>query len=79
MSKNKYKIALLGGRGFVGQEIIKIIDNHKYFDLSLLNLSKAVIPPLSLFGNNVPNILNDFWNTILNTSQNVVPPLFGIW
>ena len=36
MSKNKYKIALLGGRGFVGQEIIKIIDNHKYFDLSLV-------------------------------------------
>ena len=42
MSKNKYKIALLGGRGFVGQEIIKIIDNHKYFDLSLVySSSKA--------------------------------------
>ena len=26
MSKIKYKIALLGGRGFVGQEIIKLID-----------------------------------------------------
>ena len=33
LNKNKYNIALLGGRGFVGQEIIKIIDNHKYFDL----------------------------------------------
>ena len=42
MSKNKYNIALLGGRGFVGQEIIKIIDNHKYFDLSLVySSSKA--------------------------------------
>ena len=42
MNKNKYNIALLGGRGFVGQEIIKIIDNHKYFDLSLVySSSKA--------------------------------------
>ena len=42
MNENKYNIALLCGRGFVGQEIIKIIDNHKYFDLSLVySSSKA--------------------------------------
>ena len=42
MSKIKYKIALLGGRGFVGQEIIKIIDKHKSFDLSVIySSSKA--------------------------------------
>ena len=42
MSKIKYKIALLGGRGFVGQEIIKIIDKHNFFDLSLIySSSKA--------------------------------------
>ena len=42
MNKNKYNLALLGGRGFVGQEIIKIIDNHEYFDLSLVySSSKA--------------------------------------
>jgi len=42
MSKIKYKIALLGGRGFVGQEIIKIIDKHNFFDLSVIySSSKA--------------------------------------
>ena len=42
MSKIKYKIALLGGRGFVGQEIIKIIDKHNFFDLSVVySSSKA--------------------------------------
>tara|TARA_B100000676_G_scaffold151215_1_gene149271 strand:- start:125 stop:1075 length:951 start_codon:yes stop_codon:yes gene_type:complete len=42
MSKIKYKIALLGGRGFVGQEIIKIIDKHNSFDLSVIySSSKA--------------------------------------
>jgi N-acetyl-gamma-glutamyl-phosphate reductase common form len=42
MSKIKYNIALLGGRGFVGQEIIKIIDQHNFFDLSLIySSSKA--------------------------------------
>ena len=42
MSKIKYKIALLGGRGFVGQEIIKIIDRHNSFDLSVIySSSKA--------------------------------------
>ena len=29
-----YNIALMGGRGFVGQEIIALIDNHPYFELS---------------------------------------------
>ena len=42
MSKIKYNIALLGGRGFVGQEIIKIIDKHNFFDLSsIYSSSKA--------------------------------------
>ena len=42
MSKIKYNIALLGGRGFVGQEIIKIIDKHNFFDLSsVYSSSKA--------------------------------------
>ena len=30
----KYHIALIGGRGFVGQEVVKLIDNHPYFQLS---------------------------------------------
>ena len=29
----KYHIALIGGRGFVGQEVVKLIDNHQYFQL----------------------------------------------
>ena len=42
MSKIKYKIALLGGRGYVGQELIKIIDKHSFFDLSIIySSSKA--------------------------------------
>ena len=35
MSKDKYKIALLGGRGYVGQEIIKLLNSHPIFDLSM--------------------------------------------
>lgn len=35
MSKDKYKIALLGGRGYVGQEIIKLLNSHPLFDLSM--------------------------------------------
>ena len=31
---NKYNIALLGGRGYVGQEIIAILNNHPNFILS---------------------------------------------
>ena len=31
----KYKIALLGGRGYVGQEIIKLLNSHPLFDLSM--------------------------------------------
>ena len=30
----KYHIALIGGRGFVGQEVVKLIVNHPYFQLS---------------------------------------------
>jgi N-acetyl-gamma-glutamyl-phosphate reductase len=32
--KTKFNIAILGGRGYVGQEIIKIINNHPYFFIS---------------------------------------------
>ena len=35
MSKNKYNIALLGGRGYVGQEIIKLLNKHPVFNLSM--------------------------------------------
>lgn len=52
MSKNKYNIALLGGRGFVGQEIIKIIDNHKYFDLSLVYSSSKVGQKIDSYNKN---------------------------
>ena len=32
--KNKFNIALMGGRGYVGQEIIGILNNHPNFTLS---------------------------------------------
>ena len=35
MNKDKYNIALLGGRGYVGQEIIKLLNNHPSFNLSM--------------------------------------------
>ena len=35
MIKDKYNIALLGGRGFVGQEIIKLLNFHPFFNLSM--------------------------------------------
>ena len=54
MSKIKYKIALLGGRGFVGQEIIKIIDKHNSFDLSVIYSSSKAGKKI----NSYHNILN---------------------
>lgn len=32
--KNKINIAMIGGRGFVGQEIISILNDHPIFMLS---------------------------------------------
>ena len=52
MNNIKYNIALLGGRGFVGQEIIKILGNHSCFDLySVFSSSKA--------GNKVDNYIKN--------------------
>ena len=31
--KNKFNIAMIGGRGYVGQEIIQILNDHPCFDL----------------------------------------------
>ena len=31
--KNKFNIAMIGGRGYVGQEIIEILNDHPCFDL----------------------------------------------
>ena len=52
MSKDKYNIALLGGRGYVGQEIIKILNLHPIFNLSMA-FSK------SLFGKNVEGYIKN--------------------
>ena len=38
MNKDKYNIALLGGRGYVGQEIIKLLNDHPSFNLSMAYL-----------------------------------------
>tara|TARA_B100000886_G_C20417506_1_gene489930 strand:+ start:283 stop:1233 length:951 start_codon:yes stop_codon:yes gene_type:complete len=52
MSKIKYNIALLGGRGFVGQEIIKIIDKHNFFDLSSIYSSSKVGKKINSYSKN---------------------------
>tara|TARA_B100001989_G_C24510527_1_gene450151 strand:- start:138 stop:1091 length:954 start_codon:yes stop_codon:yes gene_type:complete len=52
MSKIKYKIALLGGRGFVGQEIIKLIDKHSFFDLSLIYSSSQAGEKIESYNKN---------------------------
>ena len=46
MIKNKYNIALLGGRGYVGQEIIKLLNKHPVFNLSMA-FSKSLAEKMS--------------------------------
>ena len=53
MNKDKYNIALLGGRGYVGQEIIKALEQY----IQSFNLSMAFSK--SLAGKNVEGYIKN--------------------
>lgn len=37
--KNKLKVGIIGATGMVGQRLITLLDNHPYFDVSVLAAS----------------------------------------
>ena len=45
--KAKFNIAMIGGRGYVGQEIIHILNEHPYFDLLKIYSKSSAGDPVS--------------------------------
>lgn len=42
--KNKLKVGIIGATGMVGQRLITLLDNHPYFDVSVLAASARSWP-----------------------------------
>ena len=60
---NNYNIALFGGRGYVGQEIIKLLDKHPLFFLKKAYSSSA-------YGKHIENYSKDKSLKFLNLDGN---------